>query len=183
MLPLPCISYPDGLIFNSMYYNMLLPDEVLAVCAHEFSHIVKKHVRTRFPRTVLPALIVAVLVGFLIAFNSFLISGIPLLSFVDKGFSVLLISLFSFLLVLFACFHLNAKWLRQQETECDLNALDYGYGEAMKSALAKLRPRKISGWASIISKLMPQTHPTLEQRIQDIQTALENKTNSNPKPL
>ncbi len=64
------LSYSDALVFNSNYYQMLLPDEVLAIGAHEFNHIAKNHVAKRLPRTVLPASVLAAVTGYLFFINS-----------------------------------------------------------------------------------------------------------------
>jgi Zn-dependent protease with chaperone function len=78
--------------------------------------------------------------------------------------------------MLFVSLHLNSGKFRQQETESDLSALDYGLGEAMKSALAKTNAVYVqSKWQIRLSKILPKTHPTAEQRIKDIQTALDRK--------
>ena len=70
ILPIPCLAYSDALVFNSNYYQMLSHDEVLAICAHEFNHIAKKHIAKRLPRTVLPAAVFAVVIGYLFFANS-----------------------------------------------------------------------------------------------------------------
>ena len=70
ILPIPCIAYSDALVFNSNYYQMLSLDEILAIGAHEFNHIARRHIVKRLPRTVLPAAILAVLIGYLFFINS-----------------------------------------------------------------------------------------------------------------
>jgi hypothetical protein len=156
LLPIPCLAYSDALVFNANYLQMLSPDGVLAVGAHEFNHIAKKHILKRLPRTVLPAAVLAVVVGYLcfVNFAAFLLSASA--------------AVLSFFLFLFASYYVNAKWLRRQETESDLSAVEYVNGAAMISALAILRPQK-TGW---LAKLLPHTHPTIEQRIHDIQAAM-----------
>ena len=159
ILPIPCLAYSDALVFNSNYYQMLSPDEVLAVGAHEFNHIAKKHIAKRLPRTVLPAAVLAVLIGYLFFINS--------ASFLFIAWAVIL----SFLFFLFGSYYVNAKWFRKQETESDLSAVEFANGSAMISALARLRPQKTS-W---LSKLIPHTHPTIEQRIHNIQAVMTTK--------
>ncbi|HUK85302.1 MAG TPA: M48 family metalloprotease [Candidatus Acidoferrum sp.] len=157
ILPIPCLAYSDALVFNSNYYQMLSPDEVLAVGAHEFNHIAKKHIAKRLPRTVLPAAVLAVVMGYLFFIKSY--------SFLFIESAVVL----SFFFFLFGSYYVNAKWFRKQETESDLSAVEFVNGAATISALSRLGPQKIS-W---LSKLMPHTHPTMEQRIQNIQTAMK----------
>jgi Zn-dependent protease with chaperone function len=171
-----CVSYQDALVFDAKYYDSLTPDELLAVGAHEYNHIIKTHVIKRTARLLLPTLVIAALIGYLVANNYALISSIPILSNLNRGLFSALATGLSLLLVLDACFYLNASWLRQQETECDLSAVEFANGEAMISALVKFRklhPRK--NWDVKLSKLMPQTYPTLEQRIKNIQMAMDNK--------
>ena len=155
ILPLPCLAYSDALVFNSNYYQMLSPEEVLAIGAHEFNHIAKRHIAKRLPRTVLPAAVLAVVIGYL--------------SFSSASFlfitSAMVLSFFFFL---FGSYYVNAKWFRKQESESDLSAAEFVNGTAMISALSMLRQPKTS-W---LYRLMPHTHPTVEQRIHDIQAAV-----------
>ena len=159
ILPIPCLAYSDALVFNSNYYQILSPDEVLAIGAHEFNHIAKRHVTKRLPRTVLPAAVLAVVIGYVFFINS--------ASFLFIASAVVL----SFLFFLFGSYYVNAKWFRKQETESDLSAVEFVHGAAMISALSRLGPQKTS-W---LSKLIPHTHPTLEQRIHNIQAAMNTK--------
>ena len=159
ILPIPCLAYSDALFFNSNYYQTLSTDEVLAIGAHEFNHIAKRHVAKRLPRTVLPAGVLAVVIGYLFFINSasflFIASGVVLF----------------FLFFLFGSYYVNAKWFRKQETESDLSAVEFVNGAAMISALSRLRLQKTT-W---LSKLIPHTHPTVEQRIHSIQAAMNTK--------
>jgi hypothetical protein len=163
ILPIPCIAYSDALVFNSNYYQMLSLDEVLAIGAHEFNHIARRHIVKRLPRTVLPAAILAVLIGYLFFINS--------VSFLFITSAVVL----SFFLFLFSSYYANADWFRKQETESDLRAVEFVNGAAMISALARLHPQKTS-W---ISKLIPHIHPTIEQRIHNIQASMNTKNSFN----
>ncbi len=163
ILPIPCLAYADALVFNSNYYQMLSPYEVLAIGAHEFNHIAKRHIAKRLPRTVLPAAVFAIVTGYLFFINS--------TSFLFVA-SVIVLFFFFFL---FGSYYVNAKWFRKQETESDLSAVEFVNGTAMISALAMLRPQKTS-W---LSKLLPQLHPTIEQRIHNIQAAMITKNSFN----
>jgi Zn-dependent protease with chaperone function len=155
ILPIPCLAYSDALVFNENYLQMLPADGVLAVGAHEFNHLAKKHILKRLPRTVLPSAVLAVVVGYVVSNSASL-----LLAALTVG-----LSFFAFLL---GSYYVNAKYFRDQETESDLSAVEYVNGAAMISALAILRPQK-TGW---LTKLMPHIHPTIEQRIHDIQTVM-----------
>jgi hypothetical protein len=163
ILPIPCLAYSDALVFNANYYQMLSPDEVLAVGAHEFNHLAKRHIAKRLPRTVLPSAVLAVVMGYIF----FVYSASPLYTTLAVGLS--------FFFFLFGSYYVNAKWFRKQETESDLSAVEFVNGAAMISALSMLRPQK-TGW---LLKLMPHTHPTIEQRIQDIQAAMSSKNSFN----
>jgi Zn-dependent protease with chaperone function len=162
ILPIPCLAYSDALVFNANYFQMLSPDMILAVGAHEFNHIAKKHILKRLPRTVLPSAVLAVMAGYLFSNSaSFLLSA-----------SAAVLSFFLFLL---CSYYVNAKWFRKQETQSDLSAVEYVNGTAMISALAILRPQK-TGW---LTKLMPHTHPTIEQRIHNIHAAMGTRNSFN----
>jgi hypothetical protein len=163
LLPIPCLAYSDALVFNTNYLQMLSPDQGLAVGAHEFNHLAKKHITKRLPRTVLPAAVLAIVTGYLFFINS----ASPLFITLAVGLS--------FFFFLFGSYYINAKWFRKQETESDLSAVEYANGAAMISALAMLRPQK-TGW---LAKLMPHIHPTIEQRIQNIQAAMSSKNSFN----
>ena len=162
-LPIPCLAYSDALVFNSNYYQMLSPDEVLAIGAHEFNHISKRHIAKRLPRTVLPAAVLAVLIGYLSFINS--------TSFLFIASAVVL----SFIFFLFVSYYVNAKWFRKQETESDLSAAEFVGAAAVISALGRLHPQKTS-W---LFKLLPHTHPTIEQRINKVQAAVKTENSFN----
>ena len=163
ILPIPCLAYSDALVFNSNYYQMLSPDEVLAIGAHEFNHIAKRHIAKRLPRTVLPAAVLAVVIGYLFLIDS--------ASFLYMASAVVL----SFIFFLFCSYYVNAKWFRKQETESDLSAAEFVGAAAVISALAMLRPQK----TSLLFKLLPHTHPTIEQRINNVQAAVNSKNSFN----
>ncbi|MGO8806601.1 MAG: M48 family metallopeptidase [Candidatus Bathyarchaeia archaeon] len=163
ILPIPCLAYSDALVFNSNYYQMLSPDEVLAIGAHEFNHIAKRHIAKRLPRTVLPAAVLAVVIGYLFLIDS--------ASFLYMASAVVL----SFIFFLFCSYYVNAKWFRKQETESDLSAAEFVGAAAVISALATLRPQK----TSLLFKLLPHTHPTIEQRINNVQAAVNSKNSFN----
>lgn len=176
VLPVCCLAFSDALVFNSMFYEMLLPDEVLAVGAHEFNHIAKKHILKRLPRTVLPALALSIVIGYLTSANSTVINDIQLFINFNRGLLIASTTVLSFLAFLIASFYVNSKWLTKQETECDLNAAEFVNGNAVMSALAKT-PHKVSSQESKLSKLLPHTHPSIEQRINDVQAVITNKLN------
>ncbi len=172
-LPIPCISTPEAVIFNANFYSMLQPSEVLAITAHEFSHAVKKHTKRRLSQILLPAASIALIVGGLLATNLFSVSA---LSYLNGGLPLVGAVLFSFVLMLFVFYHLNSSMLRRQETECDINALNYCPAEAMISVLAKTNALYVqSKWQANLNKVAPKTHPTTEQRIKEVQSAMSNK--------
>jgi Zn-dependent protease with chaperone function len=175
--PRGCTSlYDCSIIFDKKYYDMLTPEEVLAVGAHEFNHLVKKHVIKNLYRSVLPSLIVSVVFGTLAVTNLSFSQTLPY-GGMDYLVSIGLATVFPFLIALLASFYVNASWLRGQETECDLCAVEFGHGEAMITALTKIRIRfHRSKWDAKLSRLFPHTYPTINQRIEIIRKAIDNVT-------
>jgi len=168
------MAFFDKVFFDSTYLETLLPDELLAVGAHEFTHLKKRHGIKKFFRLTVPASIVGVLMGFLVFSNFESINQFPLVGSLGNLLFSLLAALFFVFFALFAGLYVNAKWLRQQETECDLSSVKFLNGEPMIPALIKLnnlRPRRMMR----IERWLPKIYPTLEQRINDIKIAAENK--------
>jgi Zn-dependent protease with chaperone function len=151
--------------FDAKYLEMLLPGEVLAVAAHEFTHLNRRHGLKKFVRLSLPAILIGTLFGVFVLFNFGLIASFPIFSNLGKVESCLGLGVFSVLAAMIASSFVNAKWLRQQETDCDLSSVEFLNGESMVSALIKLneiRPMRFE------SRLIPKLYPTLEERIRDI---------------
>jgi hypothetical protein len=168
------MAFLDRVFFDSTCLQVLLPDELLAVGAHEFTHLKKRHGTKKFFRLTVPAAIVGVLMGFFVFFNFASIDSIPLVGSLGKVVSGLLAALFFGFFALVAGLFVNAKWLRSLETECDLSSVKYLNGEPMIQALIKinnLRPRRMT----LLERWLPKVYPTIEQRINDIHTAAENK--------
>lgn len=164
------MGFSGRVFFDSNYLGNLLPDEVLAVGAHEFTHLNRRHGLKKFVRLILPAIIIGALVGGTAFSNFELIDSLPFLKSLGKTWSGLGLGAFSVLVAMTASTYINAKWLRKQETDCDLSSVAFLKGEHMVSALIKLnniRPRRIE------SRLIPKIYPTLEERIRDIRTAAE----------
>jgi Zn-dependent protease with chaperone function len=162
------MAFLGSVFFDNKYLEVLLDDELLAVGAHEFTHLKKRHGIKKFFRLTVPAATVGVLIGI------FLFSNNVLLGSTLKILSSLLAASISGFFALVIALHINSKWLRQQETECDLSSIEYLDGEAMISALIKLnnlRPRRKTN----LERLLPNIYPTLEQRINSIRVAAEYK--------
>ncbi len=169
------MAFMDKVFFDSTYLKILLPDELLAVAAHEFTHLKKNHGTKKFFRITSPAAIIGILIGLLVFFNFSLDTAFPIIDSLGNVVYSLFASLFFGFFALIAGLYVNAKWLRQQETECDLSSLKFLNGEPMIQALIKLnnlRPKRLR-----IERLMPKVYPTIEQRIKDIREAAENKKN------
>ena len=148
------LSFLDRVFFDAKYFEMLLPDEVLVVGAHVFTHLNRRHGLQKFVRLILPAIIIGALVGILAFFNFELIDFLPFLDSLGKVWSGLVAGAFSVLVTMTASTYINAKWLRKQETDCDLSSVEFLNGESMVSALIKLneiRPNRIQ--SRIIPKL------------------------------
>jgi Zn-dependent protease with chaperone function len=112
--------------------------------------------------------------GGFVFFNFASINSVPLIGSLGKVVSSLLATLFFGFIGLVAALYVNAKWLRSQESDCDLSSVKYLNGEPMITALIKLnnlRPQRNTR----IEWLLPKLYPTIEQRINDIRAAAENK--------
>jgi Zn-dependent protease with chaperone function len=168
------MAFLDRIFFDATYFNTLLPDEMLAVAAHELTHLKKRHGTKKFFRLTVPSALIGVLMSFLVFFNFESIDPIPLVGSLGKVGSSLLAAVFFGFFGLVAALFANAKWLRNQETECDLSSVKYLNGEPMITAMIKLnnlRPKRITR----IEQFLPKLYPTIEQRINDIRAAAENK--------
>jgi Zn-dependent protease with chaperone function len=147
---------------------------VLAVAAHELTHLKKRHGTKKFFRLTVPSATFGVLMGGFVFFNFASIDPIPLVGSLGKVVSSLLAALFFGFFGLVAALFVNARWLRSQETECDLSSVKYLNGEPMITAMIKLnnlRPQR----QTRIERFLPKLYPTIEQRINDIRAAAENK--------
>jgi Zn-dependent protease with chaperone function len=168
------MAFLDRVFFDAKYLETLLAEEVLAVGAHEFTHLNQRQGIKKFWRLLVPALLIGAIIGALVFFNFAFIDPVSFFNNWGKVLSSLFAAVFSSFFALIAGFYVNAKWLRQQETECDLSSVKFLNGEPMISALIKLnnlRPKKMMR----LERLLPRLYPTLEQRINDIRTAAENK--------
>ena len=168
------MAFLDRIFFDSRFLQVLLPDELLAVAAHEFTHLKKKHGTKKFFRLTIPAAIVGILMGLFVFFNFSIVTPIPVVGSLGNIIFGLLAAIFFGFFTLVAGLFINAKWLRQQETECDLSSVKFLNGEPMIQALIKLnnlRPRRMPR----LERWLPKVYPTIEQRINDIHTAAENK--------
>ena len=168
------MAFLDRIFFDSRFLQLLLPDELLAVAAHEFTHLKKKDGTKKFFRLTAPAAIVGALMGFLAYSNFASIDSIPFVGSLGEVVSSLFATIFFGFFALVAGLYVNAKWLRQQETECDLSSVKFLNGEPMIQALIKLnnlRPRRMPQ----LERWLPKVYPTIEQRINDIHAAAENK--------
>jgi len=168
------MAFLDRIFFDGRFLQVLLPDELLAVAAHEFTHLKKRHGTKKFFRLTAPAAIIGVLLGLLVFLNFVSIDSIPLMGGLGKVVSSLLAAVFFGFFALVAGLYVNAKWLRQLETECDLSSVEFLNGEPMIPALIKLNNLR-SRTMPRIERLLPKVYPTIEQRINDIHTAAENK--------
>ena len=163
------LAFIDKVFFDSKYLETLSPDELLAVGAHEFHHIIKRHGRERVIQVIVPSILAALTVGVLVFLTQ------------TDLFTLFLAPPLSFVSALIAFFYINASWFRRQETECDLNAVEVGKGEAMISALEKANKQHPVNRRKLTYQLMPKTYPSLEQRITDIQDAMRKQPNLKPK--
>jgi len=154
-------------LFDTNLLHELQPDELLAVGAHEFTHIIKKHTTKRFLRIYLLPVVICLILLYVVLIHL----GLPAIFVAPPVF------------LLVASFYINANWSRQEETECDLATVEFGYGEAMISALNKISNLHAVNEKSLlyrllyspICRLIPKNHPTFKQRISDIQKAMRQR--------
>ena len=168
------MAFMDRIFFDNRFLQVLLPDELLAVAAHEFTHLKKKHGTEKFFRLTAPAVIVGALMGLLAFFNFSIITTIPVVGSLGNIIFGLLAAIFFGFFTLVAALYINAKWLRQQETECDLSSVKFLNGEPMVQALIKLNNLR-PGRMPRLERWLPKVYPTIEQRINNIHKAAENK--------
>ena len=130
-----CVTYVDTIVFDKKYYDLLLPEELQAIGAHEFTHLNNGHESKRFIRAYFPPILLAIitLLGFFI--TNF--GKISTIAFFNSLGGILMILFFPWLFIIPILISLviNAKWFRQQEIECDLSAVKFANGEALISAL------------------------------------------------
>jgi Zn-dependent protease with chaperone function len=168
------ICFLGRIFIDEKYLESLLPDEVLALGAHEFSHLTQRHGIKRFYRIVAPTIIIGTIIGALVFFNFSSFGQVSSFLNLGKELFSLLAAVLSTLLTIIISLYANAKWLCQQETDCDLSSVKFLNNEAMASALIKLNnlhPKKTTR----LDRLLPKSYPVLEQRISDIRIAAENK--------
>jgi Zn-dependent protease with chaperone function len=161
------LSSFDRIFFDAKYLQMLSPDELLAIGAHEFTHINEKHGEKRLLRIFGRSLVIAAAIGAMVFFNFAIIEQISFFSNFGRLLSSFFFSVILFWIAFWASFYLNSRWNREQEIKCDLSAVKFANGEAMISALIKLnqlRPRKMTR----LNRLLPTLYPTLDQRINAI---------------
>ena len=63
------MAFLDRIFFDAKYFNILQADEVLAVAAHELTHLKKRHGIKKFFRLTVPSAIIGVLMGSFVFFN------------------------------------------------------------------------------------------------------------------
>jgi Zn-dependent protease with chaperone function len=170
------MAFLDRIFFDNRFLQVLFPDELLAVAAHEFTHLKKKHGTKKFFRVTVPAVIVGILMGLLVFFNFSIFTTIPVVGSLGKIVFGLFSALFFGFFTLVSGLYINAKWLRQQETECDLSSVEFLNGDSMIQALIKLNNLRLRRMPRL-ERWLPKVYPTIEQRISDIHTAAENKKN------
>lgn len=172
------LSYVDIVLFDTKYLDTLQPDELLAVGAHEFTHIIKKHGIKKFSRIFVPSMVVVAVVGIFVFINARVFSHILFFNSFGAGLSSLFVAILCFLPALVISRYVNAKWHRQLETECDLNAVKFANGEAMISALYKASKFRPINTKSLEYRLGPRLYLSLEQRINYLRTAIVKKSES-----
>jgi Zn-dependent protease with chaperone function len=171
------LSSFNRVFFDSKYLQMLLPDELLAVGAHEFTHINERHGEKRFLRIFGPSLIIGALAGIIGFFDFGLIESVSLFFNSGKVLTCFFVAAVFFWITMISSSYFIAKWNCQQEIKCDLSAVKFANGEAMITALEKLKQRFPKKSNVFLTRLSPKYYPTLEQRTKIIRAAMEDKKN------
>ena len=170
-----CCAYVDVIFFDTKYYDDLLPEELLAVGAHEFNHINNNHGIKRFMRIICPAIATTAIIGLLVVANYASINSALFFNTLEGSLFFTFALMLSLSLPYFASFYINAKWFQQQETQCDLSAVKFANGEALISALVKLNTLRPNKRKCSDSRFSLRLYPTLEQRTNNIRTAIESQ--------
>ncbi len=109
------MAFLDRIFFDSRFLQVLLPDELLAVAAHEFTHLKKRHGTKKFFRLTVPAATVGILIGVFVFFNFSTVTTIPIIGSLGNAISGLFAAIFFGFIALVAGLYINAKWLRQKK--------------------------------------------------------------------
>lgn len=171
------MSSSDVIIFDSKLRPELTDAELLALGAHEFKHLTENHQMERFWRMDLPAIALPLL-GWILLFaytSRFILltstTVLPLLLLTLIPASI------PWVIVGVASRFANAGWHRQQETICDLAAVEYADGEALISALGKIdRMYPIKNRKTMYYRINSRLYPSDEQRAFDIRNAMNAKS-------
>ena len=153
--------------------NVMTPDEICAVFAHELGHGLNKDVPKSQIMNIGNFLLMAVAAW--IAVCSLPIHQAFGFDEINYGFAYVLIGIFLSLIQPLTALIINA-FSRRFEYRADRQAIKEGYGEAMIGALKKLARENFAELAPTkISILLEYTHPPLADRISAIEAQLERK--------
>lgn len=159
--------------------NVMTPDEICAVFAHELGHGLHKDVLKMQIMNIGNMLLLAVAVWISVCqmelHTAFGFEG------VNHGFAYVLTGVFISLIQPITSMIMNA-YSRKAEYRADGQAVSEGYGEAMIVALKKLARENFAELAPTrISILLEYSHPPLSDRISAVEKALNYKENRDNK--
>jgi Peptidase family M48 len=158
------MSFGNKILFGVRYYESLTEGQRLAVCAHEFGHILRGGGHLTKMRVVAPALTISLL----LAIVSKAIMSSPLL--LECAFA------FGFLTAFSVLSRLNSKQFIAQELGCDMLAASFVDGKALISAIQTAEStRKGMGKRSFFPT-RTTGHPMIQQRVDAIMAAMGRAT-------
>lgn len=154
--------------------NKYSVDEIVAIFAHELGHAMHKDTLKNIPNLVISC--------FVLVIGYYFLTQYPFI-YTDFGFSGIS---YSFGLILFneslnlleIIFRIYTNWIsRKHEYAADLNATKFGYGKSLISSLKKLSRNNFSYLnVNPLLKVLVWTHPTLTERIENINKNLNKET-------
>ena len=153
--------------------NVMTPDEICAVFAHELGHGLNKDVPKLQVINIGNFLLMAVAAW--IAVCNFGLHEAFGFGAINYGFAYILIGIFLSLIQPLTSIIINAL-SRKFEYRADRQAVKEGYGEAMIGALKKLARENFAELAPTrVSVLLEYSHPPLADRISAVQAELSKK--------
>ena len=153
--------------------NVMTPDEILAVFAHELGHGLHRDVLKMQIMNVGNMLIMAI-AAWVSVFVTDLHSSFGFES-VNYGFAIILTGIFLALFQPLMAMLINA-YSRKAEYRADKQAVSEGYGDAMIGALKKLARENFAELSPTkISVLLEYSHPPLADRIAAVEAEKNKK--------
>ena len=155
--------------------NVMTPDEICAVFAHELGHGINRDVPKMQIMNIANFLIMAVLAWVSVSFPAMHSDFGFANGEINYGFAIVLTGLFLSLTNPISSMMINA-YSRKAEYRADRQAVKEGYGEPMIVALKKLARENFAELAPTrISVLLEYSHPPLADRISAVEKLINEK--------